>query len=123
MADLGSIERELNALPPDVRIVFTRIFRALVRDIRLGHSTGTPPDPSTNMGAAFYSATTPAVANTEFTVAHQFGRVPYLAVPVLRLDTVGSQLARLAVNRAADATRLYLTCPDTSVPVTLLVEG
>jgi hypothetical protein len=123
VADPAYIESELNALPPDVRVVMVRVFRDFLRDLRFGHSTGTPPDPATNFGAGFFTATTPAVANTEFTITHTFGRAPYLALPVLRLDAIGSQIARLMVTRAADADFLYLSSPDVNVPVTLVVEG
>lgn len=123
MADLGFIESELRGLPDTLRPALLRIFRALLRDIRFGHPLGEQPDPMTNLGGGFFHATTPAGAGTEFSIAHGFGRTPYLALPVLRLDAVGSSIVPLIVSRVADEKRVYFTSTVASAPVTLAVEG
>lgn len=123
MADLGFVQQELNALPANLRPVFFRIFQAILKDLRLGHPKQEQPDPLMNFGGGFFTGTTAGIANDEFTIAHGFGRVPYLAFPVLALDTVGAQIVPLAVTRAADDKRIYLSSPTVSADVVLVVEG
>lgn len=123
MADLGFIEGEIRALPADLRATFTRIFRGFLKDIRFGHPKGEQPDPMLNLGGGFFSATTPAVANTEFVITHGFGRTPYLVIPVLPLDVVGAQMVPLTVTRAADDRRIYLSSSVTNAAITIAVEG
>lgn len=123
MADLGYIEAELAALPADQRAVWRRIFTVILRDLRFGHAKGMQPDPLLNFGGGFFHATTPAVINTEFTLAHGFGRAPYLAFPVLLLDAVGSSDGTFTVTQAADANRVYLKCAQASLPCSFVVEG
>jgi len=123
VADLGSLEAELNGLPVEIRATFLRIFRAVLKDMRFGHPKGEQPDPMLNFGGGFFHGTTPASPGDEFTIAHGFGRVPYLAFPVLMLDTVGSSVVPVTVSRAADNKRLYFTSTIASAPVTLGVEG
>lgn len=121
MADLGYIERELNALPANLRPAFLRIFQAILKDLRLGH----PADRTamTNFGGAWFETTTPAGVNTEFTIPHGFGRTPYLLLPVLPLDVQGAQLVPLTVSRVADDNRVYLKSSVASAPITVGVEG
>lgn len=121
--NLAYVLGELKALPADQRTVFTRIFQTILKDVRMGHPQGKAPDPSTNFGGGFFYGTTPAVANTEFVIAHDFGHAPYLWTSVLPLDEVNAQIVRLKVTRAADATNLYLSSPDINAPIAGLVEG
>ncbi len=123
MADLGFVLRELNALPAELRPVFTRILTEVLKQLRFGHPTGAQPDPMTNFGGGFFQGTTGAIAGDEFTIAHGFGRTPYLAWPVLPLDQVGSRVVDLMVTRAADDKRLYLSSATTSAAFSLAVEG
>ncbi len=123
MADLGYIETEIKSLPANLQPAMLRIFRAFLKDIRLGHPNGDATDPMLNMGGAFLHATTPATPGDEFSIAHGFGRVPYLALGALRLDAVGSSLVSLTVARAADNKYIYLTSTEASTPVTVAVEG
>lgn len=76
-----------------------------------------------NVGGGFFHVTTHATPGSEFTIPHGFGRIPYLLLPVLPLDVVGSQLVPLTVNRAADDKRIYLTSSVASAPITVAVEG
>lgn len=123
MADGGSIERKLQALPVEIRKIMIDVFRDFLKDLRFGHPTGDVPDPMVNMAGGFFHGITAHTPGTEFTIAHGFGRVPYLAVPVLRLDAVGSSIVSLTVAREADDKRLYFTSTDADVPFSLAVEG
>lgn len=123
MADLASLLSKLSGLDAATKKAFTALFTELVPDIRFGHPTGELRDPAKNIGGGFVRGTTSAIANQEFTVAHRFDRVPYLAWPVLPLDQVGSQIPPLTVTRAADDKRLYFSSSETDVPFSLFVEG
>lgn len=123
MADLGFIRSKIAALPAELRPIFTDIFTIVLKDLRLGHPTGSQPDPLTNFGGGFFQGTTASIANDEFTIAHGFGRTPYLAWPVLPLDQVGTRTVDLAVTRAADNKRIYLSSSVVSAPITVVVEG
>jgi hypothetical protein len=92
----------------------------LLSNLRFGRpSNGTRAE---NHQSYFFSTTTPAVADTEFTIEHGMDVVPYLILPVLPL-TLGARLVRLRVSRAPDSRRIYLSSPDTDAPVTILLEG
>ena len=121
MADYANVEAELSGLDEQGRRVLKSIFRYILRDIRFGRAED--GDASKNFGGGFFIATTPAIANEEFTVTHTFGRTPYLLIPVLPLDTAGAKLVRLEVARAADANRIYLKSPDTDAPIRFYLEG
>lgn len=121
MADLGYVQREINTLPREQRPTFQRIFQAILKDMRLGHPADATA--STNFGAAFYEGTTPATPGDVFTIRHQFGRAPYLLLPVLPLDVEGAQLVPMTVQRAADENRVYLTSSVASAPFIVLLEG
>ena len=123
MADLGRIEAELNGLPTELRPIFFRIFQGFVKDLRFGHPTFSTSDPCTNFGAGFFHTRTPTVANTVFSIPHGFGTAPYLALPVLPLDTVGASLVPLVVTQAADHRRIYLSSSEADAPCSLYVEG
>ncbi len=125
MSDLGYIEALLNALPVDQRVVFKNVFRAVLKDLRFGHpdANGDTAQALTNFGGAFLMTTTPAVADTEFTIAHGLGRIPYGLVPYLPLDVVGAKTVLLENTRAADDKRIYLKTASTDAPITVIVEG
>lgn len=124
MADLGSVESDLRGVADaSLKKTLVAIFTKLVPDIRFGHPKGEQPDPAKNLGGGFFQGTTPSVANTAFSITHDFGRTPYLAVPVLPLDQVNSQTPRLKVTKAADTKRVYFSSPDTSMAFTVYIEG
>jgi hypothetical protein len=123
VADLGFLEAEIKTLPEALRPPMLRIVRAIVKDIRFGHPTGDERDPLLNLGGAFLHGTTPTTPGEEFTIAHSFGRTPYLALMAMRLSDVGSSIVPLTVSRAADANRIYLTSTIGDAPITLVVEG
>lgn len=123
MASLASVEREVNGLPANLRAIFLRIFRPVLKEIRLGHPTGDNPDPAENFGGGFYHTVTAVTPGDEFTIAHGFGRTPYLLIPVLPLDVVNAELVPLSVSRAADDRRIYLKSTVGSAPISVYVEG
>jgi hypothetical protein len=123
MADFAAVAAELNSLPANLRPTFVRIFQAILGDLRIGHPTFADRDPLKNLAGAFLHTTTHATPDTEFTITHGFGRVPYLALPCLPLDTVGANIVELTVTKAADDKRIYLSSPTASAGITLIVEG
>lgn len=123
MAQIGAIESELGSLPPNMRGPLINAFRAFLRVLRFGRATNAQA--SENFAAGFYTATTPAVAGTEFSIAHGFGvgRVPYLLIPVLDVTTALLQAVPLTVTRAADDKRVYLSSSVASAPIVVYLEG
>ena len=80
MSSLGQLESEVKALPAPVQPPLLRIVRVLAKETRFGHpdadQMATGGDACENLGGAFLQATTPSVADTEFSIAHSFGRTP-----------------------------------------------
>lgn len=119
MAALGGIEAELGGLPTDLKKALSAVFRYLVPNLRhgpVGHQ-----DKSENF-QAYYLTSTTAGSTGEFSIAHGLGRTPYLAIPVLALDSVGAEIVPLEVSRAADNQRVYLKSSNTNRVFTILVE-
>lgn len=122
MADQGYVENLLSGLNDrEMRRVFSAVFRYILKDIRLGRAED--GEPSVNCGGGFFEFTTPAVANEEFAIEHSFGRPPYLLIPVLPLDQVGSTIIPLRVERAADSSKVYLSSSETGQPGFIYLEG
>jgi hypothetical protein len=122
MADSGNINTMLNGIQePGLKQIFVKLFEYLLKDIRFGRAIN--GDPAKNFGGGFFSGRTSATPDQEFTVAHSFGRAPYLAIPVLPLNTVNAYLPRLNVSRAADSNRIYLSSPDADAAFFLYLEG
>jgi hypothetical protein len=121
MADLGYIESEIASLPKEMQPVMKRIMRHLLLEFRLGRATNRAR--ATNLQGYFFTGTTDATPGTEFSIAHPFKRAPYLALPVLDLQSEGAELVPLQVSRVADTERIYLTSSEASVPFALLVEA
>lgn len=120
MATPGYIESLTGTLEADLRLAFKRVFDYVLRNLRFGpvaHQTRTE-----NFQAYYYTATTPATANQEFSIAHGLGRVPYVLIPVLSLDSINQSIVPLTVSRAADASRLYLASSSTSAAIAVMVE-
>lgn len=120
MADLGSIETELNGMPDTGKNILVRIFRALVPFLVAG-----PVEHQrklTNFARYYVTSTTSSVANTEFSIVHGMGRAPHTIRPVLPMDAVGAKVVRLTNTRVADAMRVYLSSPDTSAVVSVELE-
>lgn len=121
MASLGQVEAQIGGLSADLKKTFTAVFAYVLREYRLGRPGSQAR--SENLRAVFLEATTPAATSTEFSLEHGLEAAPYLLLPVLDLQAVGSQIVPLRVTRAADARRVYLSSTVASAPVTVLVEG
>jgi hypothetical protein len=120
MATPGYIDTLTGGLDAPLKVALKRIFEYVLRNLRLGpvvHQGRTE-----NLQAYYLVGTTPATANEEFSIAHGLGRVPYVLLPVVSLDSVGQSLVPLTVSRAADASRVYLTSSSTSAAIAVLVE-
>ena len=120
MAESGYVESILGGLAADIKRSVASAFTYVLDNLRLG-----PFDAGTrakNFQWYWLSGTTSSNANVEFSIAHGLGRAPYVALPVLPLNAVNTQLVTLQVTRAADASRIYLSSPSTSAAIALLVE-
>lgn len=124
MADSGVVKTYLSGLESNARRALGSIFDYILKDIRFGR---VPIDDigerSVNLGGGLFRATTPSVANEEFSVEHNFGRTPYLLIQVMPGDVVGAKLIRLENTRAWDASRVYLRSPETSATFYFYLEG
>lgn len=131
MASPGNIEAMLSGISDlEVQLVLKSVFRYLLTNLRLGRATGSTRQssastavPAENLSASYFTATTPSVANTEFAIPHNFGRPPYLLIPVAPLDQTGASIVRVTVSRPADNSNVYLKSPETSQQVYVLIEG
>lgn len=121
IADKGAIDLELNTLDPAIRGPVSRAFHALMDGWRLGE----PGEGKRGINAQWYQRTftTPANANTEFTIAHGLAAIPVAIYPVLFLDQVNSQMVPLTVSRAADVNRIYLKSSSTGATGMVWVEA
>ena len=120
MAKASYITTLLGGLAADDRKSWQQVFTYLLDNLRLGQPVD--QERSENFQAYFYAGTTPAVAGTEFSIAHSFGHAPYLVVPVLPLQ-VGAQLVPLRVTKAPDVARIYLSSTVANAGICLLIEG
>lgn len=122
MATSSYIEQLTGGLDGKTKKALKLIFDYVLKGgLRFGR-----PDTATaseNFTAAFYEATTDSVADTEFSIEHGFGRVPYMVIPVLPLDTPDARIVPLTVTQAADSKRIYLSSSETSAAIRLYVEG
>jgi hypothetical protein len=120
MATPGYIDSLVGNLEAPLRAALVRVFDYVLRNLRFGPVTHQAR--TENFQAYYLTGTTPATANTEFSIAHGLGRVPYVLIPVLSLDSVNQAIVPLAVSRAADASRVYLTSSSTSAAIAVMVE-
>lgn len=120
MATSSYVASLLGGVEQGLKRALTFAFEYVLRNLRFGRADD--QSASENFQGYFYSATTHATANTEFSVAHSLGQTPYLVIPVLPLDAVGAKIVPLTVTRAADDVRIYLSSSVESAPITLYVE-
>lgn len=119
MANTGYIDSLLGGLPKEQKGAISAAFTYLLDNLSLGaveHQTR-----ATNLQAYYLTTTTPANANTEFSIAHGLNYAPSVLIPVMGLDAVGSQIVPLQVSRAADQNRVYLKSSSTSAAIAVLV--
>lgn len=120
MADKGTVELLLNALPPAQRRPIGDAIKHVIDTWRLGQ-----PDEgkrATNGQLYLRSSTTPSTAGTEFSIVHGLGAAPTAIYPVLFLDSTANQMVPLQVSRVADASRIYLKSSSTSAVFHCWVE-
>ncbi len=120
MANPGYIKGLLGFLPSDSRRVFGVIFDYLLGNLRVGlpgHQKR-----AENLAWVQLDGTTPAVADTEFSIEHGIETAPRVLFPCVDLTTVGAKLIPLSVTRAADNRRVYLSNSSTSAAFTVFVE-
>jgi hypothetical protein len=120
MATSAYVESLMGGLSADVRRAFRSVFDYVLGNLRFG-----PCDDATrteNFQLYAFEATTPAVANTEFSIAHGLKDAPHLVIPVLRPGNVGEKIVDLAVTRVADGERIYLKSSVASAPICVLIE-
>jgi hypothetical protein len=120
VASKGYVESQLNRLDSKIRNVFTQVFTHVLDTYQIG-GVG-HQEKALNFKWVRLDSTTAAAANEEFTIAHGAGQMPLYVIPLLPLDSSGVWLPRLKVTRPADASRLYLSSPDTGMAFTVLVE-
>lgn len=119
MADIGGVKSFLGSLPAETKLALEQTFTYVLNNLSLGaveHQTR-----ATNLQAYYLTDTTPAVANTEFSIAHGLGYTPNVLLPVAGLTSVGAQIVPLTVSRAADQHRVYLKSSSTSAAIAVLV--
>lgn len=109
MAARGYLESLLNTLPNDIKRVLVPAFQYVTDTWRLGDG-----DRASNAQWFKFSSTTASVSGTEFSIKHGLNEKPSKLIPVLDLNSVGSQLVPLTVSRAPDVQRIYLTSTSTS---------
>ena len=121
MAQTGYAKALLGGLPDDLKVALTRILEYIVPNGKFG-----PPDDraKSESFSAFYMVSTTATSTGEFSIQHGMGRTPYVAIPVLALNSSVYHLPVLSVTRPADGQRLYLKAEagSTNQVFVLLVE-
>lgn len=118
MASMGYVESSFGSVEEKVKKAAVEAFRYVLGNLSFGaveHQTR-----ATNFQAYWLTATTPAVADTEFSIAHGLSAAPNFVMPVAPLNAVGSMIVPLTVSRAADGNRIYLKSSSTSAPIALL---
>ena len=124
MADASYIKSLFGGVDEAVKKAAEQAFTYALTNFKIGPFV--PMDElarrATNFQWYWLSGTTPAAAQTEFSIARGLGRAPNVIIPVLPLDQVGSQLIPLQVSKAADANRVYLRSSSTSAAFSVLVE-
>jgi hypothetical protein len=120
MASKGYVESQLNRLDSKVKNVLTQVFAHVLDTYQIGGLSH--QEKAINFKWIRLDSTTASVANEEFTIQHGAGQMPLYLLPLVPLDSSGTWLPRLKVTRAADASRIYLSSPDTGAPFSVLME-
>ena len=120
MADIGYVQSVLGSLPPDVRQPLIEAFRYVLTNLVLGE----PGEGKRSLTGAWVqrTVTTPAAANTAFSIVHGLGSIPTAVYPVLFCDRVSAQIVPLTITQAADAQRVYLKSSSTGASITVWIE-
>jgi len=120
MATASYVASLLGGIDQSVRRVMTGVFDYVLGNLRFGSADHQTRAENFQMYA--FAATTPAVADTEFSIVHGLRVVPKTVMPVMQLSAVGERMVRLKVTRVADTQRVYLSSPDTDAPIRVWIE-
>ena len=120
MASLGYVQSELNRLETKIRSVLTQVFTHVLKELQIGGLQH--QEKAMNFRWIRLDSTTATTANEEFSIVHGAGQKPLYVIPLVPVDSSGSWLPRLKVTRPADASRIYLSSPDTRAAFTVLME-
>ena len=120
MASIGYVKSLLNQLDSKSRQVLGQVFDHVLETMQIGGTEH--QEKSANFRWIRLDSTTSSTANDEFTIQHGAGQIPLYVLPLVPLDSSGTWLPRLKVTRAADASRIYLSSPDTNAPFSILME-
>lgn len=120
MAQVSYINQVLAGFPADQRKALQLAFEYVLTNLRFGQPDST--ERAENLQLYYFDATTPAVANTEFSIAHGLASAPYNMLQVLPVGVVGKQIVPLRVTRAADGNRIYLSSSVASAAITVAIE-
>jgi hypothetical protein len=121
MATPGYIQALVGGLPADIKAALQKIGEYILGNLKLGHPEHQTR--ATNLQAYWVTGRTHVTPGAEFSIVHGLEQPPYLAVPVIDLQAVGSATVALQVTRAADANRIYLTSSVSDAPIALLIEA
>lgn len=120
MAVIGGVEALVGGLDSLIKKALIAVFDYVLKNLRFGRPGH--QEKTENFQASYVEGTTHSTADTEFSILHGRETAPYLAIPVLDLQAVGSRMPVLEVTRAADANRIYLSSPEEDIPITLYLE-
>lgn len=120
MASKGYVDSLINGLDATLRNVFSQVFTHTLDTYQIGGISH--QEKALNFRWVRLDSTTASVSGEEFTIPHGAGQLPLYLIPLMPLDSSGVWMPRLKVTRPADASRIYLSSPDTNVQFTVLME-
>lgn len=120
MASKGYVEAQINRLDAKIRNVFSQVFTHVLDTYQIGGISH--QEKALNFKWVRLDSTTASNAGEEFTIPHGAGQMPLYLIPFMPLDSSGVWMPRLVVTRPADASRIYLSSPDTNVQFSVLME-
>jgi hypothetical protein len=111
----GYISTLLNALPGDIKKILIPAFDYVTDNGKLGPIEDGKR--ATNFQIYWFAGTTSTTANGEFSIKHGMGEIPGYIITGAPLNAANWAIVPLAVSRAADAERVYLTSSSTGASV------
>lgn len=117
MSVSGYLASLLNALDAETKKVLVPAFDYVTNNWRLGDN-----DRAQNAQWYRVSGSTPATALQEFSILHGLDTPPTKFIPVMELNSIGTQIVPLVVSRAPDAKRIYFVSLSTSAAFSGYVE-
>ena len=121
MARTSYITALLAGMPTDQKKAMKGAFDYVLDNIRWGRPEH--KQRAENGQQYFYEAVTADAPDKEFTIQHGLAAAPYLLVPILALDVVGTEIVPLTVTRASDSERIYLSSPIANAIIRVMVEA